>query len=421
MELPRRVGIIHAYPSVFLADSLHESGYRIVIVGNADALKGHPGVEECVNVPLWDTEAVRRSVLSYHATHPFDALIPVNEGTVVLTAQLSCELGLRALSVQSAVSSRNKYLSYLLWEAQGISVPETIPVLDANSAWLQIERNWNGKAVIKLVDSMNSQGVVAVTTQSECWEATHQLTSMVEQSVETDFMIDRNRFAYARSSLSLMAQAYCEGIEVSVDVFLMPTGQDRVLVVLEKVPSVGPYFAESASVHPTSLTQNELRKVEALAIEAARALGLTFGPAHVEIRFQRGVARVLEAGLRPGGGYTAPLIQRLRGENVFRSQALLAFGELSAGSLKDPDIATLFGGIIYPKSGILRSVDGLEVFKECPELEQLVFLNSIGDPVKAMPKSAQPHFCYYLLVGKSRNNLLAMHRKFLDAVVLNIE
>jgi D-alanine-D-alanine ligase-like ATP-grasp enzyme len=421
MERHRRIGIVHAYPSTFLADSLHEAGYRIVFIGNADALKGHPGVEACLETPLWDSTEVRRSVLAYHAKKPFDALLPVNEGTVVQTAELAEELGLKALSVPAAVSSRNKYLSYLLWEAQGVPVPATIPVHDADAAWAHIEQHWNGKAVIKLVDSMNSQGVIAVSSRSECREGVRQLYAMIQQSKQTDLKIDRNRFAYGRSSLTLMAQSFCEGLEVSADVFLMPQGEDRVLALLEKVPSTGPYFAETASIYPSALSAAEAQEVERLAIQAARALGLEFGPAHVEIRFQQGVAKVLEAGLRPGGGYTVPLIQRLQGVNVFESQAHLALGQELEWPTVNQDAAVLFGGIPYPVSGTLRGVEGLQVFDNCPQMEQLVILNDVGDPVRAMPESAQPHYCYYLLAGKHRDELLSLHRRISETVTLNIE
>ncbi len=421
MDRQRRIGIVHAYPNKFLTDSLYEAGYCIVFIGNAGALEGHPGVEACLEAPLWDSAAVRRSVLAYHAQNPFDALLPVNEGTVVQTAELAQELGLRALSVPAAVSSRNKYLSYLLWEAQGIPVPATIPVHDADATWAHVEQHWNGKAVVKLVDSMNSQGVIAVSCRSELHEAVRQLSAMIKQSNQTDLKIDRNRFAYGRSSLALMAQSFCEGMEVSADVFLMPQGPDHVLALLEKVPSNGPYFAETASIYPTALSSAEAREIERLAIRAARALGLEFGPAHVEIRFQQGVAKVLEAGLRPGGGYTVPLIQRLQGTNVFASQARLALWEDTSLTTVNPDTAVLFGGIPYPTSGTLRGVEGLQIFDSCPQVEQLVVLNDVGDPVRAMPESAQPHYCYYLLTGKGRAELLSLHRRISESVTLHIE
>lgn len=420
MARQHRIGVIHAYPNAFLVDSLHNAGFSVVIIGNGGELASHPGVEGCVEVSLWDPQEVRQAVLEWHASQPLDALIPVNEGTVVLTAQLSNELGLKALPVAAAVSSRNKLMSFLLWEAIGVATPATIPVQSAESVWRHISKYWSGRAVIKLVDSMNSQGVVAVASLDECREAVCRLTAMTKQSVEVDLKVDRNRFAYGRSSLGLIAQSYCDGIEVSAEVFLMPDGADQVLAVLEKIPAEGRYFAETASVYPANLTTAQIREVEQLALHAARGLGLKFGPAHVEIRYEQGVAKVLEAGLRPGGGYTVPLVSQLLGVNIFTCLAKIAVGLPVRWNKPSSNKAVLFGGIPYRETGTLTAVEGLEVFDDCPWLDQLVILNKAGDFVKAMPESAQPHYCYYLVSGSSRENVLSQHHAFTESVKLHI-
>lgn len=421
MNPKKRIGILHAYPSVFLVESLHKAGYAVVVIGNTDQIAGHAGLEGAVSVPLWDSAAVREAVLAYHAERPFDAFLPVNEGTIIQTASLSGELGLRALTLQAAVSSRNKLISNLLWGAQGIPVPPAFPVYDAGSAWRVVESHLGGYGILKLVDSMNSQGVVAVGSPSECSEAIERLVNMTRQSVSMDLKLDRNRFAYGRSNLKLMAQAYCEGVEVGVDVFLMPDGHDRILALLEKVPSKGPYFAETASFCPTSLTADEEARVGAIAIQAARGLGLAEGPAHVEIRFKAGQPMVLEAGLRPGGGYTVQVIQRLTGENVFESQARLATGQTVFSRGAQERRAILFGGITFERSGWLRRVTGMEVFEGLAQLEELVTLCGVGDWVKAMPESAQPHFCYYILSGENRDELLEVHHRIGREVKLEID
>ena len=226
----KRVGIIHAYPNSYMVDSLHQAGYTVVLIGNGEEFEGHSGVEAILQAPLWDSSAIQETVEAYHSKKPFDALIPVNEGNIVVTATLCEKLGLQGgMSTTAALVSRNKYLSYMVWASLGVPVPLTFPVYDAESSWKIIESKLGGIGVIKLVDSMNSQGVIAVRTQEECKEAIDSLNEMTEQSVDVDSMIDRNRFAYGQSGLKLMVQHFCDGLEVSVDVFLMPDGEDRVL------------------------------------------------------------------------------------------------------------------------------------------------------------------------------------------------
>ncbi|WP_416398892.1 ATP-grasp domain-containing protein [Allohahella sp. A8] len=421
MSMQKRIGIIHAYPSLYLVNSLANAGYRVVLFGNGRDFAVHEGVEAVIDVPLWDVEALDYAVRGFHAERPLDALLPVNEGTAVVTARLCEALGLRGLPVTAAIASRNKYLSYLLWEAQGVSVPPAFPVHDADSACEILDSELDGKGVIKLVDSMNSQGVIAAHSRETCREGVLKLLQMTHQSLDVDLSIDRNRFAYGRSALKLMVQHFCTGVEVSVDVFLMPDGDDRVLAILEKAPSAGPYFAETASIWPTSLSAEKEAQVSTLAIRAARSLGLHEGPAHVEIRYDHETPTVLEAGLRPGGGYTVQLIERLRKSNVYVAQAQLALGEVIPPLYEPEKQALLFGGIIYRSSGVLSHVDGLDLFETIPELEQLVILNKVGDQVRAMPESAQPHYCYYLLSGSSREKLVEIHNRIQSEVRLEID
>ncbi|MGP0172646.1 ATP-grasp domain-containing protein [Pseudomonas sp. NCHU5208] len=416
-----RVGIIHAYPSRYLIECLAEQGHRIVLIGNAaPELAEHPAVEALLVVPLWSAEALRQAVVEYHNIRPFAALLPVNEGTVVTTAQLCEALGLRGLPPVAALASRNKYLSALLWESQGIAVPKTVAIGDPRLAWPVIEQQLGGRAVLKLVDSMNSQGVIAVTSEAQCCSAVEQLLDMVEQAVDVDAALDRNRFAYGHSSLKLIAQSFCEGAEVSVDVFLLPDGDDQVLAVLEKAPAPGPYFAESASVWPTSLGEAAEQELGCLAIAAARALGLREGPAHVEIRYADGRPCVLEAGLRPGGGYTVQTVEMLTGHNVYAMQARLSLGQPVLREARPEHGAALFGGVVIERSGTLQRVDGLEVFEGLSALKHLVVLCQPSDQVQAMPRSAQPHYCYYLLGGERREELLDIHRQIQANVRLHI-
>lgn len=416
-----RICLIHAYPSAFLIDSLGDAGFSIVIVGNSDYLSEHSSVEAVLDVPMWDTAALLDTVINYHRHSSFDAILPVNEGTVFITAQLNEILGLNGISINAALASRNKFLTYMILDQCGVATPESYAVYDSQMAWSLARKHFNGRAVVKLVDSMNSQGVVSFQTEQECCAAVKTLLTMTEQGLNTDASLDRNRFAYGQSTLKLILQEFCDGTEVSVEVFLEKNGDDRVLAILQKAPSNGPYFAETASYAPTTLSSDDEQQVGELALKAARALGLKEGPAHVEVRFDGVQPKVLEAGLRPGGGYTVQLVQDLLGENIYVSQAKLATNAPFERVKSQFNGAILFGGVIYHRSGYLESVLGLDVFDNMPQLEKVIYLNKESDYVKAMPESSQPHFCYFLLRGKTTQELLQCHRKITESVKLIIK
>lgn len=414
----KRLGIVHAYPTRYLLDSLATDGWRVVLIGSGAALANHDCVEACVQVPLWDEAALLDAVQAFHRVRPFDALLPVYEGGVALTAALNERLGLPGLRPVSAHASRNKYLAYQLWSAAGVPAPRTIALPSPLHDWPDVVACLGGRAVIKLVDSMNSQGVTRVTCEEEYLAAVTRLLAMTEQAPDLDSDVDRNRFAYGRGDLKLIAQEFCAGAEVGVDL-LVDEHEARVLGVFQKEPAFGPCFAEHMSVWPTDLSCEQEAELGELAVRAVRALGVERGAAHVEIRYGESGPRVLEAGLRPGGAYTVMAVERMHGINVYRALAAQLLDE-PLPPLRQPEGAMLYGGVVYPRTGRLEQVHGSDVFERVPGLMDVQILNHPGDRVFALPESAQPHYCYYLLHGDSRASVVAEHQRIQAALALEI-
>lgn len=417
--MSKRIAVVHAYPSRYLLDALAAQDARVVLVGAGAALAGHAAVEAVLEVDLGDAQAVRAAVRAHHDRHPLDALLPVYEGGVPLTAQIAEELGLVGVAPATALASRNKYISQLLWQSLGIATPKTLPLPAPLLDWPDIAEQLGGRAVIKLVDSMNSQGVALVANEDDYRRTVRRLLAMVADGRDADAGRDRNRFAYGRGELKLIAQSFCGGAEVGVDVFL--DGADsHVMGIFEKQPSHGPFFAESMSISPTGLGASAEAELGEIAIRAARALGARVGAAHVEIRYDEQGPKVLEAGLRPGGAYTVMAIERMRGVNVY---GLLArqFSGAGIGPIAPARGALLYGGIVYPRSGVLGQVRGESVFGELDGVVDVQILNRPGDRVFALPESAQPHFCYYLLEGRDRDSVVERHRRIQSTIGLSIE
>ncbi|MDR7088561.1 hypothetical protein J2X05_000564 [Cellvibrio fibrivorans] len=418
----KRVGIIHAYPSQYMIDSITRTGIRVVLVVPEDFDSVIDGVEHVIRAQFTDYASLYESICNLSNSLKIDAFIPLNEGTVIQTARINADLGLKGYSVGTAVSSRNKFSSFLLWNTLRISCPESYLVYDADSAWSLAKSKFGGRGVLKLVDSMNSQGVISFATENDCIAAFTKLNEMVSRSVDVSRLEDRNRFAYGLSNATIMLQEYCAGKEVSVELFLSPQHGDLALAVLEKIPSSGPYFAETASYSPASLTSLETERVVNLAIQGVRAMGFTQGVAHVEIRYDGDTPKILEAGLRPGGGYTAQLVERLTGNNLYALLAQLSCNvDFDFIPVKDAAQSILFGGVVYQKSGNLISVKRDVDIDSIPGLEKLIVLNSVGDPVRAMPESAQPHYCYYLISGTDRDQILESHYTITKSIHIEIE
>ncbi len=415
--MANRICIIHPYPSRYLLESLVQAEYSVVLVCPEATAPSGVEVEAVLAVPLHLETEVTRKVLAYHAQHPIEVCVPFYEGTTSLCSRLAEQMGLPGNPPEASEASRNKYEAYVRWSRAGVRVPRTVSIT-GREGWKAIEAEFGYPAGVKLSDSMNSQGVGLVRNRDEFLLYEHLLREMLARPVDVDVHDDRNRMAYGRSPVKLIAQEFCRGAELGVDLFYR---DDRWVVtgIFEKAPAHGPFFAETMSVSPSSFGPEVEAELGQIAADAVAALGGTVGAAHVEIRYAEDGPRVLEAGLRPGGGYTMQAVEFMRGINVpVELVRLLKGGVLP--ELAPLDKAALYGGIVYARSGVLRAVHGLEVFEDIPGLQTHVILHQPGERVYALPESAQPHFTYYLIGGRSRDEVLAQHRRIQETVKLEI-
>lgn len=415
-----RVGIIHAYPSKYILDSFNHAGIKVVFFVPQGVSISHENLEEIVEVTLYDWLTLEDIVTRYHDLKPLNALLPLYEGAVEITSIIAKKIGLFYTDLEAAKASRNKYLSYCCWKNANLPVPHTIPITNTSAIDIAeiIKSQIVYPSVVKLADSMNSQGIIRVNSDSDFSVALNDLELLLNRPENISLQIDRNRNAYGRSAVKFIVQEFCEGPEVSVDV-ICQNGNYYAVGLFEKAPANGPYFAESMSIYPTSLGKEKDEELYELAINAVKALNCTSGVAHVEMRYAKNSPKILEAGLRPGGAYTVMAVEYLCGINIYLQVAKIFLG-LPIDKPVFTHKAALYGGIVYKKSGILRSVAGLEVFQDVEGLIDYKILNQVGEQVFALPFSSQPHFCYYLLGAIERKRVVNRHLDIARKIVLEI-
>ena len=83
----------------------------------------------------------------------------------------------------------------------------------------------------------------------------------------------------------LLVEEYLPGIEVAVEGLLRGEQRLEILAIFDKPdPLVGPYFEETIYVTPSRLADDVQQRVAFLTWRATRAIGLTDGPVHAELR-----------------------------------------------------------------------------------------------------------------------------------------
>jgi hypothetical protein len=108
---------------------------------------------------------------------------------------------------------------------------------------------------------------------------------------------DRDRY--------IQVERYIEGREFAVE-GILTGGCLKVLAIFDKPdPLEGPYFEETIYVTPSRENRETQRAIVSAVERGAQALGLTRGPLHAELRYNREGAWILEIAARPIGGLCA--------------------------------------------------------------------------------------------------------------------
>jgi biotin carboxylase len=156
----------------------------------------------------------------------------------------------------------------------------------------------------------------------------------------------------------LLAEEYVPGVEVAVEGLVVDEGRVEILAVFDKPdPLEGPFFEETIYVTPSRLPPETLALVHDLTARAARAIGLTGGPIHAEIRIDGDRASVVEIAARSIGGLCARTLRF--GAGIALEELILrhALG-LPVDDLERERAASGVMMLPIPRAGVLEAVRG---------------------------------------------------------------
>jgi hypothetical protein len=140
---------------------------------------------------------------------------------------------------------------------------------------------------------------------------------------------------------------------------IMTGGELQPLALFDKPdPLDGPYFEETIYVTPSRESQAVQDAMIAAARHAVRALGLTDGPVHAEMRCNAEGVWMLEVAARPIGGLCARALRFADGETL---EEVIIRHALGAGAhTSRMSVAAGVMMIPIPQAGIYQDVTGVE-------------------------------------------------------------
>jgi hypothetical protein len=184
---------------------------------------------------------------------------------------------------------------------------------------------------------------------------------------------------------SVLVETFLPGVEVSLE-GLLESGRLSVLAIFDKPdPLDGPFFEETIYLTPSRLEPAIQREVAETTERAAAALGLVEGPLHAELRIDRGAVRLVEIAPRSIGGLCSRTLRFGLGVSL---EELILRRSVGLG-LDGFERAGHASGVMMlpiPRSGMLRSVDGLEAAKAVPGIEDVVITVKTAREIVALPE-----------------------------------
>lgn len=331
-----------------------ELGFYVGVIDfNPNAI-GIPYADEYFNVSTIDAEGVTEAARQFCP----DGIMTLATDMPMRSIARACEaLGLSGISYDTAVKSTDKGEMIKCFNEHGVEHPWYF-ILSNTDELDGVINKISFPCISKPTDNSGSRGVMLIHNEDE-------LRCAVSYSAEN-----------GRSG-GVIIEEYMVGPEVSVEIVTLG-GEPHVLNVTDKLTTGAPHFVEMGHSQPSALSPADVEKIKDLACRAVRAVGITNGPAHVEIILTKDGPKMVELGARMGGDcITTHLVPLSTGIDMVEATIRLSTGEL-------PDIAPKFkkgSAIRYfdVPSGKITAISGVEAARALPGIREITFVKGIGD------------------------------------------
>jgi biotin carboxylase len=381
--MPSRVMLVlptATYRATAFLRAAAAAGVEVVVASEeAPTLEGRM-VGRTLTLNLADPEESAATALAFAAQWPIDAVIGVDEASVLPAAHVAARLGVARNPLSAVAATRDK--RQLRAGLTAAAVPQPV--------WM--ETRWHGEAaaadraaasvglpcVVKPVDLSASRGVIRADTVAE-------LATAMER---VDQLLCRPELCGATADRPLLIESFVPGAEIALE-GLLSDGELAVLAIFDKPdPLNGPYFDETLYVAPSRQPEGLLAEAVTVTRAALTALGLRDGPIHAELRLSSAGAVFLEVAARSIGGRCSSAIRIHDGEADMSLEELI-IRHACGMHLTAPRLAPGGAGVLMlpvPAAGVLRRISGLANAGRVPGVEAVELTIPLGQAMEPLPE-----------------------------------
>jgi biotin carboxylase len=325
-------------------------------------------------------EAAATTVVAFARQWPIDAVVGVDEASVVSAAHIAAALGVVHNPLGAVAATRDKRRLRALLAAGGVPQP----------GWVEIRGDPSGTAaaaaaqavglpaVVKPVDLAASRGVIRADTVAELATAISRV----------DALLRRPGLCGPDGDPPLLVERFADGAEIAIE-GLLRGGVLTVIAVFDKPdPLDGPFFTETLYVTPSRHPAETVGQAIAVTAAAVAAIGLAEGPIHAELRLRPGGPVLIEVAARSIGGRCSSALLIRDGDTEMTLEELI-LRQACALPLREPRLAPGAAGVLMlpvPVSGVLRGVTGTAEAAALPGVTGVELTIPVGQGVEALPE-----------------------------------
>lgn len=400
------------YQTRQFVEAAKEAGVEAVFGSDRCHRLEDPWRDGAIPLQFGRPEEAAQRIIDYARVRPIDGIVALGDCSPPAAARACRALNLPFHPPEAADICRDKYRSRERLRAAGLNVPGFVRhALDSDpreiASWVSVAPGF--PCVLKPLSLSASCGVIRANNSEESMAAFERIRRLL-RSPEV-------RVMRQEAAGFIQAESYIEGEEFAVEA-VVDRGRLHVLAIFDKPdPLTGPYFAETIYVTPSALPAAEQSLIAASLERAVRALGLSHGPLHAELRVNPQGAWFLEVAARPIGGLCSRALRFTSegggGMSLEELIVRLALGQ-GIGPIAREHCASGVMMIPVAEEGILESVEGLDEARTTPGVEDIIITAHPRQKLVPWPEgSSYPGFIFAR--GDSRQSVVhalrAAHQK----------
>lgn len=262
-----------------------------------------------------------------------------SEYFIVSAAKLALKLGLPGPAPEVINSCRDKEFQRVRLQEAGVGIPGFRAVGAVRQA-VAAAKELGFPVVVKPVGGTGSAGVRLC---ADAREVAAQARALLQQTKNERGMPVRRR---------ILIEELADGPEYSVETFGV-----KVIGITQKHLGQQPHFVEVGHDYPAPLSTAVERIITRETTRAAKALGLSWGPAHFELRLTSSGPKIIEVNPRLAGGYIPQLVRLATGVDLIAETIRIVRGEPARLKQTQQRHASI-RFIMSPREGLLTKWKG---------------------------------------------------------------